>query len=45
MLVHAIDDAATSFYEHFGFLASPLDERTLFLPMKAIRASIERAGS
>ena len=45
MLVHAIDDAATSFYEHFGFLASPLEERTLFLSMMAIRASIERAGS
>lgn len=45
MLVHAIDDAATAFYEHFGFVASPMDGRTLFLPMKEIRASIERAGS
>lgn len=45
LLVHAIDDAAVNFYEHFGFVGSPLDDRTLFLSMKEIRATIERAGS
>jgi len=45
MLVHAIDDAAVAFYEHVGFIRSPLDDRTLFLSMKQIRASVERAGS
>lgn len=43
LLVHAIDDAAVAFYEHFGFIGSPLDDRTLFLSMKKIRASVERA--
>jgi GNAT superfamily N-acetyltransferase len=45
LLVHAIDDAAVAFYEHFGFVGPPLDDRTLFLSMKEIRASVERAGS
>jgi GNAT superfamily N-acetyltransferase len=45
LLVHAIDDAAAAFYEHFGFIGSPSDDRTLFLSMKEIRASLERAGS
>jgi len=45
LLVHAIDDAAVAFYEHFGFIRAPLDDRTLFLSMQEIRASVERAGS
>lgn len=45
LLVHAIDEAAVSFYRHFGFTPSPIDEATLFLTMHAINASIQRAGS
>lgn len=45
LLVHAIDDQAAEFYRRYGFIQSPLDEQTLFLTMKAIRASIKRAGS
>lgn len=44
-LVHAIDEQAAEFYQHFGFVHSKLDELTLFLAMKDIRTSIERAGS
>ncbi|GIG22076.1 N-acetyltransferase GCN5 [Cellulomonas chitinilytica] len=40
VLVHAIDDAAASFYRRHGFAASPIDEQTLFLPMKAVYESI-----
>ena len=43
LLVHAIDDTATSWYRHFGFVTSPLDDRTLFLTLGDIRASAERA--
>ena len=39
LLVHAIDDRAANFYRHFGFVASPHDDATLFLPMTRIRAS------
>ena len=33
IVVHAIDDAAAEFYKRYGFTASPLDERTLLLPV------------
>jgi len=36
--VHAKDNAARSFYEHFDFVASPSDPFHLFLLMKDIRA-------
>ncbi|MDR0960245.1 MAG: GNAT family N-acetyltransferase [Propionibacteriaceae bacterium] len=39
LLVHAIDDDAAMFYHHFGFIPSPLDDHTLFLPIERIRAS------
>ena len=45
LLVYAIDDAAVAFYEHFGFVGSPMDDRTLFLSMKEIRASAEETSS
>ena len=31
LLVHALSEGAKCFYEHFGFQASPVDERTLIL--------------
>ena len=41
VLVHAIDDKARTFYEHFGFERSPLDEFELMLLMKDLRAQLE----
>jgi GNAT superfamily N-acetyltransferase len=35
--VHAKDDAARAFYEHFGFAQSPTDPHHLFLLIKDIR--------
>lgn len=40
VLVHAIDAAARSFYEHFGFEHSPVDEFELMLMMKDLRANL-----
>jgi GNAT superfamily N-acetyltransferase len=37
VLVHAKDDAARAFYEHFGFESSPTDAMHLMLIMKDIR--------
>jgi GNAT superfamily N-acetyltransferase len=35
--VHAKDDSARRFYEHFGFVPSPSDARHLFLLLKDLR--------
>jgi GNAT superfamily N-acetyltransferase len=35
--VHAKDATARRFYEHFGFVPSPTDERHMFLLMKDVR--------
>ena len=35
--VHAKDDSARRFYEHFGFVASPTDPLHLFLLLKDLR--------
>jgi GNAT superfamily N-acetyltransferase len=35
--VHAMDDPARSFYEHFGFIPSPTDPLHLFLLIKDIK--------
>ena len=35
--VHAKDDAARRFYEHFGFVPSPTDALHLFLSLKDVR--------
>jgi len=43
LLVHAKDDEAKSFYEHFNFEPSPSDPLHLFLLMKDIRAAIPGA--
>lgn len=40
VLVHALDDEAKKFYEHFQFEASPVDSYHLMLLMKDLRASI-----
>lgn len=41
VLVHAIDEEARKFYEHFGFEKSPVDEFELMLLMKDLRAQFE----
>ncbi|CAN5332960.1 GNAT family N-acetyltransferase [soil metagenome] len=41
VLVHAIDDQARGFYEHFEFERSPIDDRVLMLLMKDLRAALE----
>lgn len=38
--VHAKDDNARRFYEHFGFLPSPTDPLHLYLLIKEIRRSV-----
>ncbi len=37
LLVHALHDNAKTFYERCGFIASPIQPRTLMLPLKDIR--------
>jgi GNAT superfamily N-acetyltransferase len=44
MMVHAKDGDARAFYEHWGFLPSPLHPLQLFLPLKTIRAAIVKAA-
>lgn len=39
--VHAIDDAATAFYERHGFIRTPLGTRFLVLPIETARASLK----
>ncbi len=40
VLVHAIDDAAAAFYEHFGFEPTPANEFHLMLLMKDLRRNL-----
>lgn len=40
--VHAKDDEARAFYEHFDFIASPSDPMHLFVLLKDVRGLIER---
>jgi GNAT superfamily N-acetyltransferase len=44
LLVHAIDESAVTFYRHFGFLPSPIEPETLFLPIQALQASLLSAS-
>jgi GNAT superfamily N-acetyltransferase len=37
LAVHAKDDQAAAFYQHFGFTSSPTDSRHLFMIIKDIR--------
>jgi predicted N-acetyltransferase YhbS len=39
--VHAKDDEARAFYEHFDFVSSPTDPYHLFLLVKDIRAALK----
>ena len=41
VMVHAIDEAARRFYEHFGFEPSPLDPFQLLLLLKDVRKAVE----
>lgn len=40
LLVHAIDDAAASFYRRYGFETSPMQSGTLMLAIETVRASL-----
>ena len=40
VMVHAIDDAARQFYEHFDFDPSPVDAFQLMLLLKDIRRAL-----
>ena len=40
IVVHAKDDRASAFYQHFGFAPSPIDPYHLFLMAKDIHASM-----
>jgi GNAT superfamily N-acetyltransferase len=44
LLVHAKDDAAKGFYEHFDFDSSPSDPYHLFLLTKDLQRMISQAG-
>ena len=44
LLVHAIDDDARHFYEHFGFEASAVDEYHLYLLTKDIKKTVGKTG-
>lgn len=35
LLVHALNDRAKDFYEHYGFLSSPIDPMTLMLRLQS----------
>jgi GNAT superfamily N-acetyltransferase len=41
LLVHALNDTARSFYEHFGFKPSPSDPMNLQVIIKDIRAALD----
>jgi GNAT superfamily N-acetyltransferase len=41
VLVHAIDEQARKFYEHFNFEASPIHELQLMLLMKDLRKALD----
>jgi GNAT superfamily N-acetyltransferase len=42
VLVHAIDDQARKFYEHFDFESSPIHELQLMLLMKDLRKALQK---
>jgi GNAT superfamily N-acetyltransferase len=42
LAVHAKDDSAVAFYQHFGFTPSPTDPRHLFMIIKDIRLAAGR---
>ena len=40
IIAHAIDDDAVRFYQHHGFVPSPLGERVMLLSMEAARKAL-----
>ena len=40
LMVHAIDDAAVTFYLKYGFVLFPRESRTMFLPIETLVASL-----
>jgi GNAT superfamily N-acetyltransferase len=38
VVTHAVDDAAMAFYQRHGFVASPLGERVMMMPIETVRA-------
>jgi GNAT superfamily N-acetyltransferase len=40
LAVHAIDDTAAQFYRNYGFASSPLNPRTLLLPIETAKAAL-----
>ncbi|MBX3486005.1 GNAT family N-acetyltransferase [Phenylobacterium sp.] len=44
LAVHAKDDEARAFYEHFDFIASPTDPMHLFVLLKDVRALLGGPG-
>lgn len=44
LLVHAKDERAREFYEHFGFESSPTDELQLLLLIKDLRLALGLSG-
>ncbi len=44
ILVHAVNDEARAFYEHFGFEVSPTDATNLQLLVKDIRRALDESG-
>jgi GNAT superfamily N-acetyltransferase len=40
LLVHALDNQAAQFYEHHGFMPSPIDPATLMITLKDARNAI-----
>lgn len=40
LIVHAIDDAAITFYARYGFQQFPEETRTMFLPIETLAASL-----
>ncbi len=41
LVVHAKDEEAKSFYEHYGFVESPVDLLTMMMPLPAALSSAE----
>jgi GNAT superfamily N-acetyltransferase len=40
VITHAIDNEAMAFYEHHGFVRSPLSERTMLMPIETAMALV-----
>jgi GNAT superfamily N-acetyltransferase len=38
VIAHAIDEDAVQFYQHNGFVLSPLGNRVMLMPIEAVRA-------